>query len=50
MPMRGDVSDEHFVFEPRPQANFSEEAWEAFETAMTYPSGFGDRTIEAAEG
>ena len=48
MEMRGDASTEHFVFEPRPSSSFSEEAWAAFETAMTYPSGFGDRTITAA--
>jgi len=48
MPMRGNVDHEQFVFEPRPSVSFSEQAWTAFETAMTYPSGFGDRTIEAA--
>ena len=49
MPMRGDVGSEHFVFEPRPTSSFDDAAWAAFEKAMAYPSGFGDRTIEAAE-
>ena len=48
MPMRGSVDHNDFVFEPRPTSSFSDEAWIAFETAMTYPSGFGDRTIEEA--
>ena len=48
MAMRGSVAHEHFVFEPRPTTSFSEEAWTAFETAVTYPSGFGDRNIEEA--
>ena len=47
LPIRGNVSSEHFVFETRPTVSFSADAWSAFETAMTYPSGFGDRLIAA---
>ena len=49
MKMRGRASDEHFVFESRPQISFSESAWRVFNTAMTYPSAFGDRLIKATE-
>jgi len=50
MKMRGNAPQEHFVFESRPETSFSDEAWAEFDTAMTYPSGFGDRTITAARG
>ena len=42
---RGTVNNDQLVLEPRPQRSFSEEAWQAHEAAMAYPSGFGDRTM-----
>ena len=44
-PCRGTVDNDQLVFEPRPERSFSEEAWQAHETAMQHPSGFGDRTM-----
>ena len=37
---------EHFVLEPRPSADFSKEALSALETALSYPSGFGDKPLK----
>ena len=44
--VRGAADDRHLVYKPRPTRSFSAAAWKAHEEAMTYPSGFGDRTIE----
>lgn len=39
-------SREHFVLEPRPETDFSDEALSALETALSYPSGFGDKPLK----
>lgn len=39
-------SPEHFVLEPRPRKDFSEEALSALETALSHPSGFGDKPLK----
>ncbi|MBX2868116.1 MAG: phytanoyl-CoA dioxygenase family protein [Acidiferrobacterales bacterium] len=41
-PIRGNCDRDYFVFEPRPQAEFSNQSLVALEKALTFPSGFGE--------
>ncbi len=40
--IRGDCGRDHFTFEPRPDGEFTPNGLAALETALTYPSGFGE--------
>ena len=47
MLVRGQTRDGHFALEPRPQSDFSDEAYEALLRAVSgTPSGFGDRLMK----
>ena len=45
MLVRGNYQGNDFELEPRPQQDFSEEAMETLEHAVSFPSGFGDRDM-----
>lgn len=40
--IRGDCQRDHFVYEPRPDGEFTPAGLAALERALTYPSGFGE--------
>ncbi len=45
-PISGDCERDHFVLENSPDADFSEQAMQNLQTALQYPSGFGDRKVQ----
>ena len=44
--IRGNTQRDHFVFEQRPDADFSTAALDTLGKALKYPSGFGDRKVQ----
>jgi len=44
--IRGNTQRGHFVFEQRPDADFSNAAIKVLGNALKYPSGFGDRKVQ----
>lgn len=45
-PIRGNCARDYFVLEQRPSADFSGQAVQTLQTALQYPSGFGDRKVQ----
>ena len=49
MLVRGSYAGDHFELEPRPAEDFSPEAMQALERAVSFPSGFGDRDMTTGD-